>query len=135
MALPTGAHRGRHEVGGATVADEGLGPVHHVVLTIFDGPRPDGAHIAARVRLGDAECADAFTGNGGTKERFFLLWRACAVDDLRGELRMSQDADGDPHCSAPHQLLDEHRRVPEVETTSAVLFGEPHPEKAQAPQA
>ncbi|MNM35126.1 hypothetical protein D3C81_457980 [compost metagenome] len=110
-----------HHVAGQAVADEGLAAVDHPLVTVAHGGGADRLEVGTGARLGHRDGQYGFAGADFRQPFLLLLFGAQTHDVGRDDVRM--------HAQAPArnpgavQLFDQHRRVPEITTATAIFGG------------
>ena len=115
-----GEHRERGTVLG--VRDEHLGAVQDVLLAVLHGGRAYALHVAAGVRLGEAEAAAHLARCQARKEPLLLLLRAARGHNVRENV-VGADDSADAH-PALAQFLEYHGEGGVVQPHPAVLLGD-----------
>ena len=111
------------------VGDPRLGAVDEVFVTVPLGPAGDVAGVAARVGLGEGECAPSLPG-GHRGQPTGLLLLGAVLEDQCGGHGVGVDHAGQAH-PAVGQLLDDADVGQEVEAESPVGLGDGDAEEAE----
>ena len=117
----------------AAVGHEHLRPRNHVLASGPARHGPDGLHIRARVRLGEAQAAPRLAAREAGEEAPALLLGAVVEDDQRGH-RVAVDHAGERHEAAAQRLDDPGVRR-DVEPEPAVGRGHEGAEETEVAHA